>query len=277
MILTATSRIEGIVILQHHLVTGVAIIGANVLEQRHRAPRRSARRAAPSRTTSSAHSRPRLPALNRTPLGSEAARNRIPASRSAPSGAPSTPASAPTAARIHRNPGRRDGRTHRATASGRQAVRYSVDRSEQHADQDRVHTEQGHLFSTHPVRRRFKTLRQDHPQRPARTQTPSFRNAPSTATSSAASTRRVRCPRTPAHRAVLAPSTTYSPNAPSPPRPASGTPAGTPPRRPSPDRRRVWRAREPASTRRAQRPWEPASTHRVKRPGDASPRSEHAT
>ena len=64
MILTDTSRIEGIAILQHHLVTGEAIIGANVLEQRHRAPRRSARQAAPSRTTASADSRPRLSAPN---------------------------------------------------------------------------------------------------------------------------------------------------------------------------------------------------------------------
>ena len=64
MILTATSRIEGIAILQHHLVTGEAIIGAYLLEQRHRVPRRSARRAAPSRTTSSAHSRARLSAPN---------------------------------------------------------------------------------------------------------------------------------------------------------------------------------------------------------------------
>ena len=45
MILTHTSRIEGIVILQHHdLVTGEAILGANLLEQRHRTPRRSATR-----------------------------------------------------------------------------------------------------------------------------------------------------------------------------------------------------------------------------------------
>ncbi len=43
---------------------------------------------------------------------------------------------------------------------------------------------------------------------------PLFRNPPSTATSKAGSTRRVQCPRTPAHRAVLAPSTTYRPNAP---------------------------------------------------------------
>ncbi|MCY4121872.1 MAG: hypothetical protein OXG72_13230 [Acidobacteria bacterium] len=64
MSVTATSRIEGIAILQHHPVTGEAIIGANVLEQRHRAPRRSARRAAPSRTTASAHSRPRLSTPN---------------------------------------------------------------------------------------------------------------------------------------------------------------------------------------------------------------------
>ena len=45
MTLTATSRIEGTAILQHHdLVTAEAIVDANVLEQRHRAPRRSARR-----------------------------------------------------------------------------------------------------------------------------------------------------------------------------------------------------------------------------------------
>ena len=45
MILTATSRIEGMRILQHHdMVTGGAIVGANVFGERHRAPRRSARR-----------------------------------------------------------------------------------------------------------------------------------------------------------------------------------------------------------------------------------------
>ena len=45
MILTATSRIERMRILQHHdMVTGGAIVGANVFGERHRAPRRSARR-----------------------------------------------------------------------------------------------------------------------------------------------------------------------------------------------------------------------------------------
>ena len=47
MFLTATSRIDGIAVLQHHLVTGEAIVGRNVLEERHRAPRRSATRPHP--------------------------------------------------------------------------------------------------------------------------------------------------------------------------------------------------------------------------------------
>ena len=187
MIPTATSRIEGIAILQHHdLVTGEAIVGPNLLEQRHRAPRRSARSTASSRTTSSAPSRPRLPALNRTPLGSEAARNRIPASRGAPSGAPSTPASARTGARIHRNP--------------------------------------GHL----PEYSDFKGCQYAPSAMPPNACAPSGPRAE--------------------HNVQPAPS---------PPRPATGTPSGIPPRRPSPDRRRVWRSREPASTRRAQRPREP--------------------
>ena len=50
------------ILLQHHdIVTGEAIVAGNVLEERHRAARRSARRAAPSRTTSSERNRPRLP------------------------------------------------------------------------------------------------------------------------------------------------------------------------------------------------------------------------
>ncbi len=57
-------------------------------------------------------------------------------------GAPAMPVSAHTAARIRGDPGRRAGRAHRATASGRQAVRLSGDHTWQHADQDRVHTEQ---------------------------------------------------------------------------------------------------------------------------------------
>ena len=62
---------------------------------------------------------------------------------------------------------------------------------------------------------------------------------------------------------------THRRNAPSPPRTASGTPPGIPPRRPSPDRRRVWRAREPASTRRVQRPREP-TRHA---PSEAAPKT----
>ena len=226
MSLTATSRIEGIAILQHHdLVTGEGIVGANHLEERHRAPRRSATRphraGRPPGHTAVRGCPPELNASRER--GGTQTHTRL---KGAPSGAPIVPASTHTAARIHRNPGRRAGRMHRATAPGHQAVRCSGDRTEQHADQDRVHTEQDTFSSTHPVRRRFKTLRQDHRQRPARAQTPSFRNAPSTATSRAASTRRVRCPLTPAHRAVLAPGTTYSPHAPSRPRPPSATPTG---------------------------------------------------
>ena len=104
---------------------------------------------------------------------------------------------------------------------------------------------------------------------------PLFRNPPSTATSKAGSTRRVQCPRTPAHRAVLAPSTTYRPNAPSPPRPASGTPPGIPPRRPISGQAPSVARREPASTRRVQRPREPAR-YAPSEGGqeDAPPRSE---
>ena len=145
----------------------------------------------------------------------------------ASSGAPIVPASAHTAARIHRNPGRRAGRT--APSNGPQGPPSGTLLGRPHRAARRSGPSPhraGHLSSTHPVRPRFKTLRQDHRQRPARAQKPRFTNAPSTATSRAASTRRVRCPRTPAHRAVLATSTTYRPNAPSPPRPPGGTPPG---------------------------------------------------
>ena len=131
MILTATSRIEGNVILRHHdLVTGEAIVGGNVLEERHRAPRRSARRPAPSRTTSSAHSRPRLPALN-------ASRERHRHATGYP------PQGAHPAARRQRRRARTRRRAsieiradapavrHRATSPGHQAVRCLGDRTEQ--------------------------------------------------------------------------------------------------------------------------------------------------
>ena len=55
------------ILLQHHdIVTGEGIVAGNVIEERHhRAARQSARRAAPSRTTSSERNRPRLPRTDR--------------------------------------------------------------------------------------------------------------------------------------------------------------------------------------------------------------------
>ena len=114
MILTATSCIEGSAILQHHdLVTAEAIVDANVLEQRHRAPRPSARRPhragrPPPHTAARGcpHCTERLSGASRHATGYRL-------KRGAPSGVPSTPASAHTAARIHRSPGRRPVRTHR--------------------------------------------------------------------------------------------------------------------------------------------------------------------
>ena len=178
MILTATSRIEGIAILRHHdLVTGEAIVGGNVLEERHRAPRRSARRPAPSRTTSSAHSRPRLPALN--------------ASRERTGTQPDTLLK---------------GRTQRRAVNAGERAHGGA-----------------HPSKSGPTRRPYVT--EQHPR--ATKQYAAWATAPSSPHfQRAASTRRVQCPRTPAHRAVLASSTTYSPTAPSPPRPPSATPPG---------------------------------------------------
>ena len=329
MILTATSRIEGNAILRHHdLVTGEAIVGGNVLEERHRAPRRSARRPARSRTTSSAHSRPRLPALERLSGANRHA-----------TGHP--PQGAHPAARRQRR---------RARTRRRASIEIRATAGRTSPGNSPGPPSSTLLGRPHRAAHIFKGL---------------------------ASTRRVQCPRTPAHRAVLASSTTHSPTAPSPPRPPSATPRGMiltttsgiegrrillyhdlvigeaivgagrratrfnrrhcdtrhgssnapsqtdrplaaragwgrsrrttapsttpttnqgrteqyssperagraairrpfartsdstpyPPRRPSPDRRRVWRARKPASTRRVQRSREPTSTRRVKRPG----------
>ena len=106
-------------------------------EQRHRAARRSARRAAPSRTTSSERSRPRLPRTEPSALsGARRHAGGWPPSRGAHSRAPIQCRRAPhTAGRIHR----RSGPTRRPHApsnspGGRQAVRHSADRTEQHAD-----------------------------------------------------------------------------------------------------------------------------------------------
>ena len=79
------------------------------------------------------------------------------------------------------------------------------------------------------------------------------------ATSKAVSTRRVQYPRTPAHRAVLALSTTYRPSA-----PESATASERYAARQHPTETAISRQapsvarREPASTRRVQRPREPA-------------------
>ena len=127
------------------------------------------------------------------------------------------------AARIQRRSGPTRRPHARATAPGHQAVRYSGDRTEQHADQDRVHTEQ----DTFRQRTRCGAVS----RRYART-TDSALHAHRRP---ASGTRRVQrlqgirvraecdAPGTPAHRAVLAPSTTYRSNAPSPPRPPGGT------------------------------------------------------
>ena len=178
MILTATSRIEGIAILRHDdLVTGEAIVGGNVLEERHRAPRRSARRPAPSRTTSSPHSRPRLPALN-------ASRER-------------------TGTQLDT---RLKGRTQRRAVNAGERAHGGA-----------------HPSKPGPTRRPYVTEQQPR----ATKQYAAWATAPSSPHfRGAASRHRVQCPRTPAHRAVLASSTTYSPTAPSPPRPPSATPPG---------------------------------------------------
>ena len=115
------------------------------------------------------------------------------------------------------------------------------------------------LLNSSPVRRGF----QDGDARTTDSalhahRRPLFRNPPSTATSKAVSTRRVQCPRTPGHRAVLAPSTTYRPNTPesatASERYAARHPTETAISGQAPSVAR----REPASTRRVQRPREPA-------------------
>lgn len=108
MILTATSCIEGSAILQHHdLVTAEAIVDGGI---EHQARQRG------GRTEQDDLLRTQPPEVARTALNASRERGGTQpdtASRGAPSGGPSTPASAHTAARIHRNPGRRPLRTHR--------------------------------------------------------------------------------------------------------------------------------------------------------------------
>ena len=157
------------ILLQHHnIVTGEAIVASNVIKQRHRAARRSARRPAASRTTSSERSRPRLPRTEPSALfRSEALRQRMAAvKRRTQRRADTMPASAHTAARIHRRSGP-PRRSHAPSNSpgGRQAVRHSGDRAEQHADQDRVHTEQDALTERTRCGAVFETAARTHRQR----------------------------------------------------------------------------------------------------------------
>ncbi len=247
MILTATSRIEGIAILQYHdLVTAEAIVDANVLEDRHQAPRRSARR--PHRAARPPpHTAARgLPALNASrERGGTQPDNHLKACTQRRA---SAPASAHTAARIHRNPGRRPVRTHR----------------EQQPRATRQYVTRAPAPSSTPIRTESTAEQDTFPQRTRRGAVSRRYTRPPTAP----------CTHTNAplqERAEYSDfkGTTYHPNPPSPPRPASGTPPGIPPRRPSPDRRRVWRAREPASTRRVQRPREPARYA----PSEAAPKT----
>ena len=175
------------------------------------------------------------------------------------------PVSAHTAARIHG----RSGPTRRPHASSNRpggTKRYATRATAPSSTPIRTESTPSRTpcLNAPSRRRRFKRYARTTESALPRTQTPIFRNAPSTATSKAVSTRRGQCPRTPAHRAVLAPSTPYRPNAPSRPRPASGTPPGIPPRRPSPDRRRVWRAANLPVPAECNGPGNLPGTHRVK-------------
>ena len=116
------------ILLQHHdIVTGEASVAGNVLEERHRAARRSARRAAPSRTTSSERNRPRLPRTEPSaPSGARRHASGWPPSRGAHSGAPIQCRRARTRRRASiEDPGRRAVRTpeQRPRATKRYATR----------------------------------------------------------------------------------------------------------------------------------------------------------
>ena len=94
------------------------------------------------------------------------------ASRGAPGGLPSTPASAHTAARIHRNPGRRPVHTHREQQP--RATRQCATRATAPSStpiRDRVHTEQGDATPTAPGTHRDEPLKGTHraylPRNPA--------------------------------------------------------------------------------------------------------------
>ena len=225
MILTATSRIEG-----------MAYPAAprhgdrrdyrrrELLEERHQAPRRSTRRShRAGRPPPNAAARG-CPHRTERLSGARRHANGWPQSRSAHSRAPTMPVSAHTAARIHQRCGPTR-RPHAPSNSPGSPSRTLLGRRYRAARRSGPSPPSRTLFLNAPSAAPFFETVARTTDRAARTQPPIFKSAPSTATSRAVSTHR-GCPRTPAHRAVLAPGTAYSPHAPSRPRPPSATPPG---------------------------------------------------
>ena len=135
------------ILLQHHdIVTGEAIVAGNVLEERHRAARRSARRAAPSRTTSSERNRPRLPRTEPSALsGARRHASGWPPSRGAHSGAPIECRRARTRRRRDPSKIRADAPFARTEQQPRWAAKRYATRATAPSStpiRDRVHTEQ---------------------------------------------------------------------------------------------------------------------------------------
>ena len=154
------------------------LVVRNVLEQRHRAPRRSATRSHRAGRAPPHAAARGCPHRAERRSGARRHASGWPPSTRAHSAAPTMPVSAHTAARIDG----RSGPTRRPHAStnrpGHPAVRYSGDRTEQHADPDRVHTEQDTCLNAPGARRRFGRYARTTESALPRTQTLIFRNAP---------------------------------------------------------------------------------------------------
>ena len=154
------------------------LVVRNVLEQRHRAPRRSATRSHRAGRAPPHAAARGCPHRAERRSGARRHASGWPPSTGAHSAAPTMPVSAHTAARIDG----RSGPTRRPQAStnrpGHPAVRYSGDRTEQHAEPDRVHTEQDTCLNAPGARRRFGRYARTTESALPRTQTLIFRNAP---------------------------------------------------------------------------------------------------
>ncbi len=154
------------------------LVVRNVLEQRYRAPRRSATRSHRAGRAPPHAAARGCPHRAERRSGARRHASGWPPSTGAHSAAPTMPVSAHTAARIDG----RSGPTRRPHAStnrpGHPAVRYSGDRTEQHADPDRVHTEQDTCLNAPGARRRFGRYARTTESALPRTQTLIFRNAP---------------------------------------------------------------------------------------------------